>query len=313
MSDKLLPANSNPEFRAPAGKLRSRFRALFLRSEAIRGYSLLSPTLLVMLFTMCVPFGIMIVMSFWTQHGFEFDTSLTLSNYEKAVERAVYSKLLLRSLWISGTCTLATVLLSYPMAYYVAFHVHRRKLLWIILMTLPFWTSYLLRIFTWKIILGFNGAINSGLMTLGLTEAPLDFLIYSPTAVVITLTHAWVAFAILPIYVSLEKIDRSLLEAATDLGDGPVARFLRVTLPLSLPGVIASSVLIFVPTVGDYVTPTLVGGPDGLMLANIIQAHFGKINDWPMGAALSIAMMLIVGLLAFAFAMTTGRITRRVK
>ncbi len=312
MNDKFLSAG-NPELYAQAGNRRSRLRALFLRSEAVRGYSLLSPTLLVMLFTMCVPFGIMIVMSFWTQHGFEFDTALTLENYEKAVERAVYSKLLIRSLWISGTCTLATVLLSYPMAYYVAFHVHRRKLLWIILMTLPFWTSYLLRIFTWKIILGFNGAINSGLMALGLTDAPLEYLIYSPTAVVITLTHAWVAFAILPIYVSLEKIDKSLLEAATDLGDGPVARFLRVTLPLSLPGVIASSVLIFVPTVGDYVTPTLVGGPDGLMLANIIQAHFGKINDWPMGAALSIAMMLIVGLLAFAFAMTTGRVTRRVK
>jgi spermidine/putrescine transport system permease protein len=313
MSYKGATINSLYQSSSHAGSWRSRFRALFLRSEALRGYSLLSPTLLIMLFSMCVPFGIMVVMSFWTQHGFEFDTTLSLANYEKAIERAVYAKLLLRSLWISGACTLATILLSYPMAYYVAFHVHRRKLLWIILMTLPFWTSYLLRIFTWKIILGFNGAINSGLMALGLTDAPLDFLIYSPTAVVITLTHAWVAFAILPIYVSLEKIDRSLLEAATDLGDGPVARFLRVTLPLSLPGVIASSVLIFVPTVGDYVTPALVGGPDGLMLANIIQVHFGNINDWPMGSALSIAMMLVVGLLAFSFALITGRLTRRIK
>jgi spermidine/putrescine transport system permease protein len=115
------------------------------------------------------------------------------------------------------------------------------------------------------------------------------------------LTHAWAAFAILPIYVSLEKIDRSLLEAATDLGDGPVARFFRITLPLSLPGVIAATVLIFVPTVGDYVTPALVGGPDGLMLANIIQAHFGKINDWPGGAALAILMMIIVGIIAVTY------------
>ena len=103
-------------------------------------------------------------------------------------------------------------------------------------MTLPFWTSYLLRIFTWKVILGYQGAINSGLMYLGFIDAPLEFLLYSPSAVVITLTHAWAAFAILPIYVSLEKIDKSLLEASADLGDGPVARFLRVTLPLSLPG-----------------------------------------------------------------------------
>ncbi|MCP4937053.1 MAG: ABC transporter permease [bacterium] len=306
-----MPANSNLKSSKQGRNWRARIRASFLRSEAIRGYTLLSPTLLVMLFSMCVPFAIMVIMSFWTQHGFEFDTTLTLANYEKALERPVYTKLLVRSLWISGACTIATILLSYPMAYYVAFHVHRRKLLWIILMTLPFWTSYLLRIFTWKIILGFNGVINSGLISLGLIDAPLDFLIYSPTAVVITLTHAWAAFAILPIYVSLEKIDRSLLEAATDLGDGPVARFLRITLPLSLPGVIASTVLIFVPTVGDYVTPALVGGPDGLMLANIIQVHFGKINDWPMGSALAISMMLIVGLIAFTFVLITRKATER--
>jgi spermidine/putrescine transport system permease protein len=181
------------------------------------------------------------------------------------------------------------------MAYYVAFHVHRRKMMWIILITLPFWTSYLLRIFSWKVILGFNGVINSGLMGLGIIDKPLEFLLYNPTAVVITLTHAWIAFAILPIYISLEKIDRSLLEAATDLGDGPIARFFRVTLPLSLPGVIAATILIFVPTVGDYVTPALVGGPNGLMIANLIQAHFGIINNWPGGSALAIIMMLVVG------------------
>ncbi len=265
-----------------------------------------------MLFSMCVPFGIMVLMSFWTQHGFDFDTALTLANYEKAVERPVFGKLLLRSLAISGSCTLATILLSYPMAYFVAFHVHRRKLVWIILMTLPFWTSYLLRIFTWKVILGFNGAINTGLLTLGLIDAPLEYLLYSPTAVVITLTHAWAAFAILPIYVSLEKIDKSLLEAATDLGDGPVARFFRITLPLSLPGIIASTVLIFIPTVGEYVTPILVGGPDGLMIGNIIQIHFGNVNNWPMGAALAISMMFIVGLIAIAFYLITRKATERI-
>jgi spermidine/putrescine transport system permease protein len=187
------------------------------------------------------------------------------------------------------------VLIAYPMAYYVAFHVHRRKMMWIILITLPFWTSYLLRIFSWKVILGFNGVINSGLMGMGIIDKPLEFLLYNPTAVVITLTHAWVAFAILPIYISLEKIDKSLLEAATDLGDGPIARFFRVTLPLSLPGVIAATILIFVPTVGDYVTPALVGGPNGLMIANLITAHFGIINNWPGGSALAILMMLVIG------------------
>ena len=210
-----------------------RFYALLLRSEALRGYILLSPTMVVMLFTMCVPFAIMVAMSFWTQQNIvEFDTTLTLKNYGDMLDRPIYPALLLRSLSISGACTIITVLLAYPMAYYVAFHVHKHKLAWIILMTLPFWTSYLLRVFCWKIILGFNGVINSGLSTLGLIDQPVEFLLYSPTAVVITLTHAWAAFAILPIYVSLEKIDKSLLEAATDLGDGPVKRFFGVTLPL---------------------------------------------------------------------------------
>lgn len=291
---------------------RQRLYALFLRSDTLKGYSLLSPTLLVMLATMGVSFAIMILMSFWTQTGFDFDTTLTLANYEKAIERPAYGNLLLRSLAIAGSCTLATILLSYPMAYFVAFHVHRRKLIWIVLMTLPFWTSYLLRIFTWKVILGFNGAINTGLMTIGLIEAPLEFLLYSPTAVVITLTHAWAAFAILPIYVSLEKIDKSLLEAATDLGDGPVARFSRITLPLSLPGVFASAILIFIPTVGEYVTPTLVGGPDSLMLGNLIQIQFGSVNNWPMGATLAICMMLAVGAIATVFYLVTKKFTSRI-
>ena len=299
----------------PAGTGRGwhfRLRAAFLRSEALRGYTLLSPTLLVMAFAMCAPFAILVAMSFWTQHAFDIDTTLTLRNYQEAISAPVYKALLIRSLWIAGTCAIVTVLVSYPMAYYVAFHVHRHKLVWIILMTLPFWTSYLLRVFAWKVILGYNGAINSGLKSLGLIEQPLEFLLYSPTAIVITLAHAWAAFAILPIYVSLEKIDRSLLEAAADLGDGPVARFLRVTLPLSLPGVIVASLLIFIPTVGDYITPTLVGGPDGIMIANMIQVQFGRVNDWPMGAALAICMMIIVALISAAYIWMTRKATERI-
>jgi len=286
---------------------------MFLRSETLRGYTLLSPTLIVMVAGICLPFAILVTMSFWTQHAFDFDTTFTFANYVKAADQPVYEALLKRSILIAGGCMIATVLLAYPMAYYVAFHVHSHKLIWIILMTLPFWTSYLLRVFAWKAILGYNGVINSGLKSLGLIDQPLAFLLYSPTAVVITLVHAWAAFAILPIFVSLEKIDRSLLEAATDLGDGPVARFLRVTLPLSLPGVIAAMLLIFIPTVGDYITPTLLGGPDGYMLANMIQAQFGSVNDWPMGAALAIAMMITVAIFSFVFMFLTRTVTGRIK
>ncbi len=314
MSDRAQALGVAPHepAKTPARTLGGRLYAVFLRNEPLRGYALLSPTLLVMAFSMAVPFGIMVAMSFWTQHAFDFDTTLTLDNYAESVSSPVYQALLLRSLAISGTATVVTVVLSYPMAYYVAFHVHRRKLVWIILITLPFWTSYLLRVFAWKIILGYNGVINSGFKGLGLIEQPLEFLLYSPTAVVITLAHAWAAFAILPMYVSLEKIDRSLLEAATDLGDGPVARFLRVTLPLSLPGVIAATLIMFIPTVGDYVTPTLVGGPDGIMLANMIQAHFGKVNDWPMGAALAISMMIVVAVISVLYVWLTRKATERI-
>jgi len=300
---------------APAPRSRSwrgRLYAWYLRSDGLKGFTLLSPTLLLMVFAMGIPFGIMVVMSFWRQIGFEFDTAFTFANYAEAVERPVYQALLLRSLTISSICTVATVLVSYPMAYYVAFHVRKRKMAWIILMTLPFFSSYLLRIFAWKVILGYNGVINSGLKGLGLIEQPLAFLLYSPTAVVITLAHAWAAFAILPIYISLEKIDRSLLEAATDLGDGPVKRFLGITLPLSMPGVIAASLMIFIPTVGDYVTPTLVGGPDGLMIANLIQAQFGLVNNWPMGAALALDMMLVVAVISLLYIWVTRKVTENI-
>ena len=291
----------------------SAWRRMLMRSEALRGYLLLSPTLLVMLGIMVIPMIGMVVLSFWTQlAGTTFDSTFTLKNYSDAFTREMYRILFVRSLGISLLTTFFTVLLAYPVAYYVAFHVKRHKMVWIILMTLPFWTSYLLRVFAWKIILGYNGAINSGLLSVGAISEPLTVLLYNPSAVVITLTHAWAAFAILPIYVSLEKIDRSLLEAATDLGDGPVARFFRVVLPLSLPGIIAASVLIFIPTVGDYVTPSLVGGTDGYMISNAIQFQFARGNNWPLGAALALTSMIIVTALVMVYVFIVRRLTARI-
>ena len=141
---------------------------------------------------------------------------------------------------------------------------------------------------------------NSGLLGLGIIDEPSTALLYNSSAVIITLTHAWAAFAILPIYVSLEKVDRTLIEAATDLGDGPIRSFLRVTLPLSLPGVTAALLIVMIPTVGDYVTPRLVGGSDGVMIANAIQAQFGRAMNKPLGAALSVTTMIAVCAMAGA-------------
>ena len=274
--------------------LASRIRAAYMRYELLRGYTLLSPTFVLMVLALALPLIGLAVMSLWTQNYVDFDKTPSIGNYREFFEKFIYWKVLVRSIKISGVVALVTVLLAYPMAYFIAFRVKRNKLIWLILITVPFWTSYLLRVFSWKVVLGYNGVINSGLSYLGIIDQPLEFLLYNANSVVITLAHAWAAFAILPIYLSLEKIDRSLLEAARDLGENAFMTFLRVTLPLSMPGVIAASLLVFIPTVGDYVTPTLVGGPRGIMIGNIIQSLFGKAQNWPMGAALSIISMFVI-------------------
>lgn len=288
----------------------------------LSGYALLSPALLIMAATLAAPVVALFVLSFWSQTGFDINRSFTLANYWKLIEPSsepmiwmgipfpfaypVAAILMLKSLVMSLVATIFVIAMAYPMAYFLAFRVTRHKALWIILLTIPFWTSYLLRVFAWKIVLGYNGAINTGLKSLGIIEAPLEFLLYNPVAVVITLAHAWIAFTVLPIYVSLEKIDRSLLEAATDLGDSRLKRFWRITLPLSAPGTIAAALLIFIPTVGDYVTPTLVGGPGGTMIGTLMQELFLRQDNAPLGAALAIVMMAIIAGIVALFLWAVG-------
>ncbi|WP_127112584.1 ABC transporter permease [Shimia sediminis] len=265
-----------------------------LDKEARQGLTLLSPAALYALLMLAAPLAMVVTFSFWTQNYLDIDTTPTLDNYREAWSKPIYQVLMFRSLRISLTVTVVTVLLAFPIAYYISFHVKQRKALWLFLITVPFWTSYLLRVFLWKVILGFNGVLNTALMQVGLIDEPLTFILYNANAVVLTLAHAWAPFAILPIFVALEKIDRSLLEAAEDLGDGPVRQFFRVTLPLAMPGVIAATLIVLIPTVGDFITPRLVGGTDGLMIANMIQIQFGKANNAPLGAALAISSMVIV-------------------
>lgn len=276
-------------------------RALFLKHEWLRGYALLSPTLLVMICALALPILTLLIYSFWSQDYVTIDETFTLKNYQTFFGGWIYGKLLLRSITLSATVTLITILLAYPVAYFLAFRVKKNIMTWLILINLPFWTSYLLRVLAWKIMLGNNGVINSTLMDLGFLQGPLEFLLYSRFAVTLTLVHAWAAFAILPIYVSLSKIDRSLLETAADLGESPIRTFLRVTLPLSMPGVIAAAVIEFIPTVGDYITPMMVGGTRGIMIGQIIAAQFGEANNWPLGAALTIMMMITITIIACTF------------
>jgi spermidine/putrescine transport system permease protein len=275
-------------------------RKPLLQSEQAQGLALISPTLAYALILLVVPIAVIVAYSFWTQDYLTVDRTFTLEQYRTALTEPIYRDLLLRSLWVSLLVSIFTVVLAYPIAYYISFHGGRHKALWLFLITIPFWTSYLLRVMSWKVILGYNGVLNSGLMGLGIIDEPSTALLYNTSAVVITLTHAWAAFAILPIFVSLEKVDRTLIEAATDLGDGPIRSFLRVTLPLSLPGVISAILIVMIPTVGDYVTPKLVGGKDGVMIATAIEAQFKRGANWPLGSALSVITMTVVTVMALA-------------
>jgi spermidine/putrescine transport system permease protein len=261
----------------------------------------ISPPFLFALLMLAGPIMVIIAHSFWTQELLTIDRTFTLANYRAALTEPIYVDLLARSLFVSAIVSIITVVLAYPVAWYISFHGGQYKSLWLFLITVPFWSGYLLRILSWKVILGYGGVLNTGLIHFGLIEEPISSLLYNLNAVIITLVHSWAAFAILPIYVSLERIDRSLLEAAADLGDNAMRRFLRITLPLSLPGVTAALLVVMIPTVGDYVTPRLVGGPDGMMIANAIQAQFGKAANWPLGAALSVTTMIFVSLMAGAF------------
>ena len=283
---------------------------LSLNQSARRGYALISLPLIYSLVMLAAPLALVVLLSLWSQNYLELDRTFRLDNYIEATSEPLYQLLLTRSLIISGIVTICTVILAYPIAYYVAMFGGKAKSLLLLLITIPFWTSYLIRIFLWKVILGYNGVINGSLMGMGIIEEPLTFILYNANAVVLTLAHAWAPFAILPIYVSLTKIDKSLLEAARDLGDNAFQRFIRVTLPLSMPGVIAATLVVFIPTVGDYVTPKLLGGTDGLMIANMIQVQFGKANNAPLGSALAIISMFTVGIISIGFVLLSRKIGR---
>lgn len=276
--------------------------AKWRRSENAQGLALVSPTFIYALLLLAAPVGLVVALSFWTQDYLTLIRTPTLNNYREAWGELIYQTLMLRSLKLSMLVTFFTVMLAFPVAYYVSFYVDaKRKPFWIFMITIPFWTSYLMRIFLWKVILGYNGVVNGSLMGLGIIESPIREIAYSQNAVIITLAHAWVPFAILTIFVALEKIDRSLLEAAEDLGDGPFRRFIRITLPLAMPGVVAATVIVFIPTIGDYVTPRLVGGPNGLMISNMIELQFKKANNAPLGAALALSAMFLVTLISLIF------------
>jgi len=246
-----------------------------------------------------LPYALLFAYSFWTVSPLRaIIHEWNLGSYRELLHNSLYVEVLFRSMRIAASVTLLALLLGYPLAYYLSFCASGKKDLLYQMVIIPLWVSYLVRAYAWRTILGSDGVLNTLLQYLRLTRHPMEFLLYSPFAVVLTLTHIYTPFTFLPIYASLEHIPRSLVEASQDLGASPAKTFWRVVLPLSLPGVLAGATFAFVLSLGDFLSPLLVGGPSGIMISNIVVSLFGAAYNWPLGAAISLCMLLlVVGLL----------------
>src|SRR6266446_5858505 len=266
----------------------------------------LPPILWVTLFLL-LPYLLMFLHSFWTVRDGVILHHWNFENYATLFKNPLYVQVLFRTVRIAAVVTLLSVLLGYPLAYFLSFHAGPRKELLYQLVIVPLWVSYLVRGYAWKTILGSDGILNGFLQYLHLTHEPVASLLYSPFAVVLMLTHIYTPFVFLPIYAALEHIPRPLVEASHDLGAGSTQTFLRVILPLSLPGLLAGATFAFVLSLGDCLAPLLVGGPSGTMIANVVQSLFGAAFDWPLGAAISVCILLITLTLLFA----TERLEKR--
>ena len=275
-------------------------------------YLLVAPAWLVLGVFLLLPLAIMLGTSFaerdtygglkpiadWGEH---ISSGAFLSNYLRSLE-PIYLKIYWRSLWMAIVTTVLCLLVSFPVAYYIAVLAPpRRKNLLLGLVVIPFWTSFLIRTYAWMFILRTQGLINASLLGLGAIDKPLE-LLYSDFAVMIGLVYGELPFMILPLYASLEKLDLSLLEAATDLGAGHWATFCRVTVPLAMPGVVAGIVLVFIPSIGQFIIPDLLGGAKSILVGNLIQNQYVIARNQPFGSAVAFELTAVVLLLLLAYA-----------
>jgi len=245
---------------------------------------------------MFVPYAVMLTYSFYTKKFPLFVPDFQFGNYLTLINDIQYRQVFLRTLKIALMVSAFALLLAYPVAYCLVFKIKSARLRLGLYMAIivPLWVSYLLRAYTWKTILGSQGVLNSFLVYTGILSQPTDLFLYSQLAIIITLVHIFIPFMFMPIFTSLEKIPRSLIEASHDLGVGRLWTFLKVTLPLSTPGIVAGITFTFCLSFGDFIAPFLVGGPDGFMIANIVQSQFGTALNWPLGSAISMAILAIV-------------------
>jgi spermidine/putrescine transport system permease protein len=286
---------------------------IFQRFPSARPYALLFFALAILVLLLLCPLLIMLGYSFAQRGTYgglrpienfgQYLTSLSwLSNYIRSLE-PIYIEIYARSLWMAVATTTLCLLIGYPIAYYISLKVKpSSKNILLTLVVVPFWTSFLIRTYAWIIILRSEGLINHALMALGWINAPIETLLYSEFAVMVGLVYGELPFMILPLYASIEKLDTALLEASSDLGANAFWTFMKVTVPATLPGILAGIILVFIPTIGAFITPDLLGGAKSILVGNLIQNQFAIARDKPFGSAVSFGLTAFVLLLLFLYA-----------
>lgn len=281
------------------------FGRLLRENSRAQGLFLISPTNIYLFILIVLPLILVTGLSFLSRGAYgQVIFKLNLTNYTRLFD-ALYGKVMIFSLGVGVGTTVICLLVGYPLAYFLAHAPVKQRSLLLFLILLPFWTNFIIRIFAWMIILRSGGLLDSILQWLHITQAPLN-LLYTPTAVLIGMVYEFLPFMVLPLYTSLEKIENSLLEAAADLGAPPWKAFLRVTLPLSVPGMIAGTILTFIPAMGMFVVPDILGGAKTILIGNVIRNQFLTARDWPFGAAASMVLMVMTMVLTLYYTRKAG-------
>jgi len=273
----------------------NRILKLIRKSEKLSIGMPLSPAMFWIVFFFLIPLGILVIYSFWDMIGTRLIPVWDFRNYTDVFTRAggMYTRLLAKSLGMAALVTVGSIALAYPVAYFVSLRIEKYKYTWLILLMGPYFVSWVILVFGWRFVIGYSGLLNQVIMSLGLISEPMSWMWNNWWTVVFLLIMGWAPWIVFPMFVSLEKIDKSLLEAAADLGANPVKRFLKITLPLSSPGLLVATFFVLIPVLGEFVTPVLAGGSQGVMYGNAIDAAFTSMMAWPFGSALSIFLMII--------------------
>lgn len=263
-------------------------------------FTFLFPAVFWLMFFFVIPLTIIFVYSFFERGiygGIEYVFSF--NNYYRVID-PLYLKAVLRTVYIASLNTLICLIIGYPLAYFISNQSQRKKNILLFLVILPFWTNFLVRIYAWMIILRTEGFLNNVLLWMNLINKPFEIL-FTDKAVLIGMVYGYLPFMILPLYTSIEKLDRNYLDAARDLGATPIKTFWRVIIPLTKPGIIAGSILVFVPSLGAFIIPDLLGGAKSMMIGNLIKDQFLSARDWPFGSALSFIVMAVVLILLMIY------------